>query len=91
MKKANPKFLGSLEEVMELIVRWHYFGEALTLDETSKVLGISRSAVKAIEVRALPKLKQELAKRYKIKSTSDVFDESRGRIALDVKGSSGLE
>lgn len=63
MMEPKKKYLGTLEEVIEILVRWNYFGEKLTLDDCSKVMGLSRSAIKAIQGRALANAKSELLRR----------------------------
>ena len=88
-KKPNPKYFGTKEEVKEILAK-HDRGEVLTLDETSKVMGISRSAVRAIELRAMEKLRKAL-KKYGINDLSDVIDIGRGRSALDPKRIVGSE
>lgn len=83
-KKPNPKYFGTKDEVQEILAK-HARGEALTLDETSKVMGISRSAVRAIELRAMEKLRKAL-KKYGITNLSDVLDTGRDRTMVDPKG-----
>lgn len=63
MMAPKAKYFGTQAEREELLEKWYFNGECLTLDETSKVIGLSKSAVKAIEARALAKLKAELQKR----------------------------
>lgn len=74
LKDPVAKYFGT-EEERKAILEKHASGECLTLDETSKVMGLSRSAIKAIEARALAKLKAELQKRMGPKvSLDDFFD-----------------
>lgn len=63
MKAPVAKYFGTPEEISE-ITRKHLNGDPLTLEETSKVMGLSKSAIRAIEMRALAKLKKEFQKRF---------------------------
>lgn len=75
MMAPKARYLGSLEEVVEILVKWRYLGKPMTLDECSKVMGLSRSAIKAIESRAYLHARQEIEKRDgKNVSLSDYID-----------------
>lgn len=63
MMAPKAKYFGTDEERAELAAKYRQ-GQCLTLDECSKVMGLSRSAIKAIEARALAKLRKEIEKRY---------------------------
>lgn len=80
-KLKNPvaKYFGTPEEIRELQAR-HLQGETLTLEETSKLIGLSKSAVKAIEARALRKLRAEICKKFgKDVGFGDFIDTCKGR------------
>ena len=63
MMAPKERYLGTPEERAEIAAKYHQ-GHCLTLDECSKVMGLSRSAIKAIEARALAKLRKEIEKRF---------------------------
>lgn len=63
MMAPKARYFGTEDERAEIAAKYRR-GECLTLDECSKVMGLSRSAIKAIEVRALAKLRKELEKLY---------------------------
>ena len=74
MMAPKARYLGTEDERAEIAVKW-LNGDELTLDECSKVMGLSRSAIKAIECRALAKLKKELQRLYgKNVNLSDFVD-----------------
>lgn len=75
----KQRYFGTEDERAEIAAKYHQ-GKALTLDECSKVMGLSRSAIKAIECRALSKLKKALIKEFGPDiSLADFVDVSRGR------------
>ena len=80
MKDPVAKYFGTPEEIAELKAK-HLRGECLTLDETSKVMGLSRSAIRAIELRALAKLRKALMKQG-LNGVDDFFDTGRDRRAV---------
>ena len=49
------------------------FGVAHTLEETARLLGITRERVRQIEKRALEKLRRQLRLRYGITSLSGIL------------------
>ena len=63
MMAPKARYFGTEEERAEIAAKYRQ-GQSLTLDECSKVMGLSRSAIKAIECRALAKLRKEIEKRY---------------------------
>ena len=79
MMAPKARYFGTPEERKEIELK-HAQGVPLTLDECSKVMGLSRSAIKAIESRALAKLKVELQKMFgpNVK-LDDLIDTSGGR------------
>lgn len=80
MMAPKARYLGTQEEREAAFEKWWLQGECLTLDECSKVMGLSRSAIKAIEARALSKLKAELQKRMGASvSLSDFIDLGKHR------------
>lgn len=79
MMAAKARYLGTDEERAEIAAKYRQ-GHCLTLDECSKVMGLSRSAIKAIEARALAKLRKEIEKRYgKNMSLADFVNTTSGR------------
>lgn len=79
MMAPKSRYFGTEDERAEIAVK-HMRGECLTLDECSKVMGLSRSAIKAIECRALAKLRKEIEKRYgKNVGMSDFLNTANGR------------
>jgi len=75
----KSRYFGTEDERAEIAVKWMH-GERLTLDECSKVMGLSRSAIKAIECRALAKLKKEFERRFgKNISLGDFINIDKGR------------
>ena len=81
MMAPKARYLGTEDERAEIAVKYMH-GQPLTLDECSKVMGLSRSAIKAIECRAIAKLKKAMEKRYgKDISLSDFINTSGGRQA----------
>lgn len=63
MMAPKERYYGTEDERAEIALKV-YEGEPLTLDECSKVMGLSKSAIKAIECRALSKLRNEIEKRF---------------------------
>lgn len=63
MMAPKARYFGTEDERAEIAVKW-LNEEELTLDECSKVMGLSKSAIKAIECRALAKLKKALMAKY---------------------------
>ena len=79
MMAPKARYFGTEDERAEIAYKY-YRGESLTLDECSKVMGLSRAAIKAIEARALSKLRKLLEKEYgKDVKLSDLIDTSGGR------------
>lgn len=79
MMAPKAKYFGTEDERAEIAEKYLQ-GNSLTLDECSKVMGLSRSAIKAIEARALAKLRKELEKRYgKDVCLADFVDTTHGR------------
>lgn len=79
MMAPKQRYFGTAEERAEIAAKYRQ-GQCLTLDECSKVMGLSRSAIKAIEARALMKLRKEIEKRYgKNVSLSDFVNTTNGR------------
>lgn len=79
MMAPKQRYLGTEDERAEIAVKYRQ-GHCLTLDECSKVMGLSRSAIKAIEVRALIKLRKEIEKRFgKNIKLSDFVNTTNGR------------
>lgn len=79
MMAPKQRYFGTEEERAEIAAKYRQ-GQCLTLDECSKVMGLSRSAIKAIEARALAKLRKEIEKRYgKDISLSDFVNTTNGR------------
>lgn len=86
LKDPVAKYFGTPAEVKELLER-HKNGEILTLEETSKVIGLSKSAIKAIEVRALRKLKEAICKKFgKNIKFNDFIDTCKGRTCATMIG-----
>ena len=74
MMAPKARHFGTEDERAEIAVKWLH-GDELTLDECSKVMGLSRSAIKAIEGRALAKLRKALEDIYgKNVKLSDFID-----------------
>ena len=70
----KARYFGTEDERAEIAAKYHQ-GEPLTLEECSKVMGLSKSAIKAIECRALVKLRKALEDRYgKNVQLSDFID-----------------
>ena len=79
MMAPKARYLGTEDERAEIAVKYMH-GQPLTLDECSKVMGLSRSAIKAIESRALAKLRKLLETRYgKNVCLSDFINTASGR------------
>lgn len=79
MMAPKARYFGTEDERAEIAAKYRQ-GQCLTLDECSKVMGLSRSAIKAIECRALAKLRKEIEKRYgKNASLSDFVNTTGGR------------
>lgn len=79
MMAPKQRYFGTDEERAEIAAKYRQ-GQCLTLDECSKVMGLSRSAIKAIECRALAKLRKEIEKRYgKNVSLADFVNTTGGR------------
>lgn len=79
MMAPKARYFGTEEERAEIAVKYLH-GEELTLDECSKVMGLSRSAIKAIECRALAKLRKEIERVFgKDVQLSDLIDTTGGR------------
>lgn len=49
------------------------YGETHTLEETARMMGITRERVRQIEKRALEKLRQALHRKYGISSVADAL------------------
>jgi len=58
------KVLPNLKDRWQQIIRDRYF-DNLTLDETGRKYGITREAVRTMQIRALKNLKKQLEKRVK--------------------------
>lgn len=79
MMVPKERYFGTEEERAEIAARFRQ-GQCLTLDECSKVMGLSRSAIKAIEARALAKLRKEIENRFgKNVGFADFINTTRGR------------
>lgn len=63
MMAPKAKYYGT-EDERAAIAEKYMSGAPLTLEECSKVMGLSKSAIKAIECRSLLKLKKALMKIY---------------------------
>lgn len=63
MMAPKARYFGTEAERAKIAAKY-LNGSSLTLDECSKVMGLSRSAIKAIEVRALAKLKKEIQRQF---------------------------
>lgn len=74
MMAPKARYFGTEDERAEIALKW-LDGDELTLDECSKVMGLSRSAIKAIEGRALAKLRKALEDKFgKDVKLSDFID-----------------
>lgn len=79
MMAPKERYFGTEDERAEIAAKFRQ-GHCLTLDECSKVMGLSRSAIKAIEARALAKLRKEIEKRFgKDVGLADFVNTTRGR------------
>ena len=79
MMAPKSRYFGTEEERAEIAVKYLH-GECLTLDECSKVNGLSRSAIKAIETRALAKCRMALQRKFgKNVSLADLLNLDKSR------------
>ena len=79
MMAPKARYFGTEDERAEIAEKYMH-GQSLTLDECSKVMGLSRSAIKAIECRAITKLRKAMEQRYgKGIGWSDFINTSGGR------------